>query len=82
MCGFVSVCTQGLPPPLSARDLKIAGMEFVEAYSARNHLAEQVLGVRCWRSATFAEHYRHVHKIATLRKVRCDRCCCCCLLRC
>ena len=44
----------GLPAPLSAKELKIAGMEFVEAYAARNHLASQVLGVRCWRSATFA----------------------------
>ena len=32
----------GLPAPLSARELKIVGMEFVEAYAARNDLASQV----------------------------------------
>jgi hypothetical protein len=73
LLALAEAAPDGLPPPLSARELKIAGMEFVEAYSARNHLAEQVRGVRCWRSATFAEHYRHVHKIATLRKVSTDR---------
>jgi antiviral helicase SKI2 len=60
----------GLPPPLSASELKITDLDFVEAYSERNGVREEaeVVGSLCCRSPGFAEHYRHLHRISTLQR--------------
>ena len=55
---------------MSASELKITDLDFVEAYSERNGVREEAeaVGSLCCRSPGFAEHYRHLHRISTLQR--------------